>query len=223
MNGFGKIGVEKVNKKIYLLSYPHSGSNWLTYCIERIFKCKVVGATPKYTIFCHANENFRTDIEIYKGHGHTIEEKQEGFIEQFDGVILLVRKFDQCMASFKEPQLTPSNVVNSWFFKNVNYFDSLECDKILIRYEKLMLNFQSEISNLGYWLNHFVDVDYQNSLDEYWQNKDNENDRCLQMYSRNGKTKSNTLSTQEYIENKNGIEEFIGKYYPNLTKYFERI
>jgi len=187
-------------KKLYLLSYPKSGSNWLTYCIENIFKTNVVGATKEYTVFGHShNINFIDDLVVCKGHGHMKNE----WIE-YDGLIFLIRDYKNSVVPFSNFNMSLVLSCLSGVRKNIpdyihglKYFDSFNKPKVMIIYEQLIKSPETELNKISTFFSNF-NIDTSN-IQNFIDNIENHKINSMKKY-RPGKRKNNKSCSENQLE-----------------------
>lgn len=140
-----------VEYPISLLSYPRSGSYWLTYIIERLIGLEVGGSL---TGFKSSNP-----VKITKTHGNT-KSWWENFTKGRDSLILIVRNYKECIPrhlNLKKDDLKAiltdlqgaspleSGIENTDYIADLKLFDSLEYNKLLIYYEDLITDPSGQI------------------------------------------------------------------------------
>lgn len=215
--------------RIGLLSYPKSGSNWLSYCIEYLTDIEVVGRDSGkfgiHTVWSKArlpDVPYRKDVVIEKFHCLDVGKSTWENVN-YDKLIFILRNYKECVYNFENTfnlLLTEERDVN--YVRILKLFDSFPRKKIVVYYEDLMTLPKEELKKICTFLN--CDNEF---FEEFFCNFHEHKMRSLQLYRGPGGAKSNG----ELIHHSKDIDtkilqsidkEFENKYPILFDKYLRR-
>jgi len=207
---------------IYLLSYPKSGSNWLSYIIENCFGVEVRGATDEYYVPCHTELVYDKHCFVSKGHGHIKTEYVD-----YDGMILLLRNYKRNMFSFRgnlnDDNKDFQNVNNKIdYIHNIQRYENFNKSKLVIYYEDLIADIFNTLHKLNLF---FASFGIEGNIESFYGEIDTHRKNSLSKYKLNPKSKGNP---KFYDGKLNGerckeIDGFVKSKYPYLfQKYLSR-
>tara|TARA_R110000796_G_scaffold58413_4_gene134860 strand:+ start:15680 stop:16327 length:648 start_codon:yes stop_codon:yes gene_type:complete len=200
---------------VIIINYPRSGSNFLHYCVENLF-----------------------NIDIWKNHGQSPEFWQK---ERYPSIFLL-RNYKECvprqlgctkrgneydLESIKSHMRNANATKDTKTFdyiKVLKYYDELEKEKLLIYYEDLISNTENELKRL---------VDFMNGLgfktelfNDFIINLEKHRKESLKRYTPTSSSGGNVKifhSKNIRDKDKNSLDKFLQKTYPNLWDKYLKI
>lgn len=231
--------------KIGFISYPSSGSYWLSHIVMNVFKCDIHLALNEHNIFSETiikNDKY----EIRKT--HCVEKEHESYIKECNGLIMILRNYKECTikrlkvnnkidclserikqeVSNKSYEEKDSNGYSVDYIRLLKIYDSFSFHKVLIYYEDLISDIEKEINKLKNFFNLFsikgYSKDFLKNL-EYHKNLSLNNYKD-KIYELGGTTQGRNLlyhSKALTYEEKVDIDNFIFSNFPSLyNKYLIR-
>jgi len=195
-----------VNKrKVTMFSYPRSGSNWASYCIENINGLKVIGSD---------NNVGGSDVEdrlegddlalIHKSHGG--KEDWDMFFNnnkdfKSEGLLFMIRNYKESILNhqgYNKPNypsvhpiedmkpclLGADNETNAAdYLRMVQKFDEYNGPKILIDYDDFILNTKEELDRIIKWLSKFGGDYDVNKINDFMDNIVEHKNTSINMYN----------------------------------------
>lgn len=180
---------------LQILSYPRSGSNWLSYCINYI--CKLPADTPGYKYF--ANDLFKgmPDYVVEKTHAQSPEYWSELHLHDW-AYILLIRNYKECIPrqiqSYQiEHMKSAMNGLNPLELKSdvhifdyinvLKVFDKSSVSKICVYYEDLIVEPERELKRVVEFLKPYGGED---NLDDFMNCFGYHKEQSLSYYVKSG-------------------------------------
>ena len=209
------------NSKVFLTSFPGSGSHWLMYVIQHL--SGHVWHTPTKDLI------FNKDLPLDSGkyfRGHKVNNRQfynNGDSRRFtydstkDKLILLIRNYKELY--FRDQLLKKE--VHEYFNLLERYDHWPQKNRALIYYESLISNFDHTIHFLCDFLNCNPQHAYE-FLESYEQHAKISRNIYKGIMRFNGKSKQNTLFYSDRLSpaQQNKIDRTFEKLYPKLYKKY---
>jgi len=237
-------------RKVTLFSYPRSGSNWLSYCIEKISCFNVIGSDG-HIGDVGVERRLESDPRavIHKTHGGKLVCDLFTNNTNKEGLLLNIRNYKESILRDapnkpKYPQIHPITDIKIALngLKNQNnspdylamlqLYDKYDGPKILIDYDDLILNTQKELNKLFLWLIQFGGNDDENLLNNFIDNIVEHKKISMNMYKRlhgttatDGDPKKLKIQKETWLNNKTEkeIDEYVEKQDPLIyEKYLKR-
>lgn len=219
-------------KEIGLLSYPRSGSNWLSYILETLFEIEVVGLMSNYTVFGKSTcKLYKKYAVIKKFHGHQYEEYE--LMKELDSLILLIRNPKECIISngfnnvnsilgeLEGTLATEKDPDNTDYMALFKLYEIFNKKKTYIFYEDLINNPEVEIQKLKNFLE--LNIDLKSFLGDFENQRKISSDMYKGSSTRGDKDKLLFHSRNLITEYKNKIDNHIKTNFPMyFEKYFKR-
>ena len=190
---------ETTNKrKVTMFSYPRSGSNWISYCLEKITGLVVIGSDGHIGDMSVVNRLINDPkAVVHKVHGglnvwNTFDESNNNE----EGLLLIIRNYKESILrdapnknlnDMKTSLIGLENNTNKPdYLKMIQKYDEYDGPKLLIDYDDFILNTEDELKKLGIWLIQFGG-DYSDDtlakfMDEIQEHKNFSINRYVRMH-----------------------------------------
>ena len=237
-------------RKVTLLSYPRTGSNWLSYCIERISGFNVIGSDAHIGDIS-VERRLESDPKalVHKTHGGKLVCDLFMNNTNKEGLLLNIRNYKECILRDapnkpKYPKVHPitdispklkglKNQDNSPdYLAMLELYDKYDGPKILIDYDDLILEPKKELKKLFVWLSQFGGNDDEEFLNKFMEDIDSHKKNSMSLYKRthgttatDGDPKKLKIQKETWLNNEteNEIDEYVEKISPLLyEKYLKR-
>ena len=198
---------------IYMLGYPRSGNNWVSYCLEELASIKTIGCSPDYSCPCIRTRH-RDDLIVARSHGHR-QHELDRIAAGSRGLILLLRNYKECIvrhaasktldAAKQQMQDAAPVSDNTDYIHLVGFYDEYDGAKLVIYYEDLISDPRTELERLLRFVGSFEDV----KLDKFIANRKKHQARSIKNYRRlsHSATKGNA-SALRFHSSQFSLEEF---------------
>ncbi len=220
-----------VEYKLSLLSYPRSGSNWLSYCIECLSEMQIGGSLTGFLSIGN---------KITKSHGNT-KSWWKDFILCKDSLILMVRNYKECVVRNCDGDLAKvfsdlqgglplkTGIEKTDYISILKLFEYTKEKKHLIYYEDLVQNPYQELSRLVKFLEQFGGN--KGNITSFMKQYEQHRKTSLELYGkkidkpRTNGTRNELLFHSKKLtkETKLKIDDHLIKRFPNIyNKYLKR-
>lgn len=214
--------------KIELISYPRTGSNWLSYCIN--FVCSVPTINPCF--YPTENELFSTGKNNVVQKSHT--QSPEWFRDVNKSFVCVIRNYKECIPR-QTKSYSADSIINSLlgvvptnnhvfdFITTLRVYDECKNPKILFYYEDLIVNLDKELKRLVDFFKQFGGSD---NLETFLENIKYHKKKSLDSYKQGSKSGGNktihhslSISNQDKVK----IDKHVKTAFPDLfEKYLKR-
>lgn len=209
-------------QRIFLVSYPRSGSNWLAYCTTNLLNSKInTFETPNY-IFSKAH-SFNSMDQNYDGK-----------------IMLIIRNYKECIYrhhEHSENDLTtqsyfhlitseinnnPNNPNN--YIASILGFDKYTYPKFLTYYEDIISDTPKELKKLF----DFLEIENIKVYNDFIENLEYHKQKSFDLHHVSSKThgevsKNKFYSQDKPLEQKQEIDKYIEEHFPSMwEKYLKR-
>lgn len=231
--------------KISFISYPSSGSYWLSHIIRNVFNTQIHLDLNDCDIFRDPIEK-QDDLEIRKFHCN--EENHQKYIEACSGLILIIRSYKECTIKRLKVHGTTDNLLEriqkelsnkSYEIKDergfsvdyirlLNVFHNFKGKKLLIFYEDLITDLPKELHKIKDFFSQFgISGDTENFMENLEEHKQQSlNNYKNRIYGQGGTTRGNNVSFHSNLlsaEELKKLDAYVESTYPNLFKaYLQR-
>lgn len=199
-------------RKVTMFSYPRSGSNWISYCIENICGLKVIGSD---------NNIGGTDVEkrleldplavIHKSHGGKYD--WDLFFNnkknKSEGLLFIIRNYKESILNHQghnKPKYSTctyhdggeiihpledmksclvglnNNTDSADYLRMVQKYDLYGGPKIIVDYDNFILDTKIELEKIMKWLSQFGAVYEDNKIENFINNIEKHKNTSIKMY-----------------------------------------
>jgi len=216
-------------KKIYILSYPRSGSFWVRWCLEFLLQTTRISDHPKRS-FQFALKNNRVNLStIFKPIDEYKLLKDHGVNQNFDDgnttLIMVLRNYKECIPRQIIYKAQTKQQALNQYVRMIKRYDKWNGKKFIVYYEDLITDPEKTLENLI----NIIDTKYVKNIKLLMQDYEEHKKGSLERYTTTGgkpesMTKGNSIifhSKKLTIEQKQDYDQFI-KLYKFCKKYLER-
>lgn len=180
-----------IEKKICLLSYPRSGSNWLRYMTEVVYKKPTQAPNFKASINSEGMNGplvkllNNSQIKLNKSYSPMIHIHDVAHRQEAQDIIFIIRNYKEFGASFEGIQMDRYVRILKSFdqFRPLNWFSVSK--KLLIRYEDLID--EEKIKSIFVKLNNFFeseDDQHENEIKDFIKNLEEHKKNSIDIYEK---------------------------------------
>jgi hypothetical protein len=229
----------KKGEALYLLAYPRSGSNWISYCLEITSSVVTVGVSDDYlcqsVLPCH-----REDVFVARSHGH--RQKELSLIESSGRpLVFALRNYMESILRHNPKCATAEDVEahmmggpireeNPDYICLLDFFHRYGGPKHLVYYSDLIMNPRQTLENLLVFLRLLDNSKLESFMEEYEKHvaRSIQNYRDFSYSDTEGKPElllyhSNRISREVLVKVDRWLEENHNELYHTYLEVFKPI